>query len=410
MPDYEPRIDNSELLRCMLALCLDEENIYRRLYRNLKGTDKEFLKRELVKHATKGNGKGHNHETKLIFGLTPNTLANTVLLPSKAAVNRSSLTSLVDATTQFRKVYLTLFPDSELRHLHPLVWDDFDPEIIHNSSREQRLYSFGTKLGYCKRSGENGSLVLNVGEVEADKMAIIKAVDRKKNTANKPGCGVNIDRPFAQKIFERYEGVYALYYPAGYRHDGEQGYFRAAMRVSHTLEQGNLDCSVIRAKLNIPNVSCEAARYQYRGYLTPIGKKDHLQLMFYLATNTINREDCLSKASPLDLDTINIICTRMVEKEAIFRGILTSLSQREEGYSRLPFASKVLIKHQRFNGSPQQVHDAEGRFMRSDGLGYFETLRDMLTTIHGRSECAAVENYFKEANNKPSLIYSESLF
>lgn len=404
MADYIPRVKNSELLRCMLALCLDEGNIYRCLFRNLKGSGKDDLKKALAV-----NPADSNHETSLVFGITPNTLSDTVLLPSKKFVNRSTLINLVNATRRFRDAYTALMPNNDLKHLKPLIWDDFDPEVIQHVDREEHFYSFAEKLGFCKRICQGGSLILNNGEVVLDKMSVIKAVDRNKNTANKPGCGVNISLPFAKKLFDRYHGVYALYYPAGYRHAGKQGFIMAAMRVSHTLEQNNKTCSVIRVKLNIPNVSCEAARYQYRGFLTPVGNKDHLHLTFYLATNTINREQYQSEKPPLDPDTVNIICTKMIGIDRVFFGVLTSLSQREPGYSRQPYASKVLIKRQEFNGSSQQVHDDEGRFMRSEGLGYFGSLDDMLTRIADRSEAPFVEKYFGGANCEPDSIYSEPI-
>lgn len=407
MSDYAPRIKNTELLRCMLALCLDEENIYRRLLRGLEGNIKKEFKKAL---AAEIEDSTNTQETNLIFGVTHNTLADTVLLPSKNSVNRSTLSNLVRSTMRFRNAYLALYPDSELKYLEPLVWDDFEPEVVFHQNREQHLYRFGEKLGYCKRSQVNGAFELKNGTVELDQMAVIKAVDRKKNTANKPGCGVNIERDLAHKLLDRYLGVYALYYPAAYLHAGAQGYFMSAMRVSHVLEEDNLECSVIRAKLNIPNVTCDAARYQYRGYLTPIGNKDHLHLSFYLATNTINREQCLPKSAPLDPDVVNIICSKMMGKDQVFRGLLTSLSQREAGYSRLPYGAKVLIKRQQFQGSAREVHDAEVRFMQRDGLGYFDSIRALLACISHRKEAAVVEKYFSQDSSGPSIIYSDPVY
>lgn len=409
MSVYKPRIKNSELLRCMLALCLAEDNIYRRLYRSLKGDIKERFRNRMLNSEDALNGASKLTETSLIFGIASNTLSDTVLLPSKTSVNRDTLSNIVRRSRRFHQTYLEMKPDSELKYLSPLEWDDFDPEVIQHNQRESHLLTFAKKLGFCKREGKNGPFILKGGQVDLDKMALIKAIDRKKNIVNKPGCGVNIDRKMASRLFNRYQGVYALYYPAGFRNDDEQGYFMAAMRVSHTLELDNSKCSVIRVKLNVPNVTHDVARYQYRGYLTPIGNKDHLNIIFNLATNTINREECMPGEPPLDPDTVNVLCTRMRGTDSIFRGILTSLSQSDSGYSRLPYAAKVLIKKQEFKGTEEQIHAAEVRFMQADGLGYFSAFESLMECIECRKEAESVQNYFGRPSREPELMYSELL-
>ncbi len=399
------RINTSELFKCMLALCLDENNFYRLQYRGIPEGRKDEFMDLMVKEGFVIPKK--EIEYQILFGMGRNTLSNSVVLPEKKN-NRGTFTGLLNAITRFRKVYLKLFPESELQYLDPVTKYDFDPESIQNddTDREELLYEFGAKMGYCKLREDNSGFLLKNGKVEVERMAVVKTVDRKKNIANKPGYGVQLSPEVTEKLLKKYQGVYALYYPAAFRNTEKEGYFTSAMRVSHTLEEDNQQSSVVRIKLNIPNVTHPEARYQYRGYLTPIGHDDHLHLLFYLATNTINREEFLPDAPALDKDTVSIICRKMIGMDQVFRGILTSLSQREPECSRLPYGAEVLIQRQIFNGNPEEIRKSEREFMQQEGLGYFGTLEDLLDNISERREASSVKRFFDESGSN-QLIYSE---
>lgn len=398
MPDYNPRV-KSELLRCMLALCLSDNNGYSRAYRSLTPEEKNNLRQKL-------RLPPRTEVTKVLFGVARNTLSDSTLLPDKG-INRTTLVSLVEAMQSFRQRLLEIQPQSDLAELTPVDWNDFDPEVLSHIDREEHVYAFGLKLGFSLKSA-TGQTIWDGDRIAIDRMAIIQAIDQEKNTADKPGCGVNLYSAQATKLYDRYAGVYALYYPAGY-HDGKaDGYFMSAIRVSHVLERRSSRAAVIRAKLNVPNVATPSARYQYRGYLSPIGHKDHLSFSFHLATNTINREIMVPNEPSLDPDVVSIITGKMLGTEHIFRGLLTSLSQRLHGYSRVPYAAKVLLKKQEFHGSRENQNKLEANFMRSDGLGYFSTIDDLCSAVGSLKEAEVIRRYFNNDSGDPSLIFSEA--
>ena len=129
------------------------------------------------------------------------------------------------------------------------------------------------------------------------------------------------------------------------------------MRVSHAMATD--DVWVVRVKLNMPNHAKNTARFQYRGYLTPVANDDHLNITLYLATTSINREHFLPNEPELQPDTVSILSTKMANSRSVFRGILSSISQREEGSPRMPYASKVLIQKQQFKGDEEETYQQE---------------------------------------------------
>lgn len=404
MSNNEPRLPNSELLRCMLALCLSDSNSYRRSYHDLsKQEKKRFLKH--LNYESTPDKKGD--ETSMLFDIAPNTLSDNVLLTGKAGMNRGSAKQLISQSKKVRLAFIELFPETELRHLEPLGMDDFEPEVVRHGNREDHLFTFAKKLGFCKRDEDTGHFLLTYGETEVDRMAVITTIDEEKNTVNKPGCGVNLSEGFAERLFNKYKGVYALYFPSSYMGSKDEGYLMAALRVSHILKKDQ--SRVIRIKLNTPNIELQKARYQYRGYLSPVGDKNHLNLTLYLATQTINREEYLPDASPLDPETLNIICSRMPGVDSAFRGMLLSLNQRGSGSSQFPYAAKVVLKKQLFEGTEKEVFLAERKFMMNTGLGYFNSVNSLLEYILHRPEHDAVKNYFLNHDNKSAAIFSEPM-
>lgn len=386
------KIKGSELIRCKIALCLNHKNLYRSVHENYFVDGKKVHKKKQIED---------------IFGVNYNTLYHTAA--QNKGIRFGTIEGIVNGITTFRNTINRLDNQTILKQLDPIVLSDF----IDEDTTEDSLLRFAKKLGICepyiKAVPDNriADRYLEHYFSRATRLAVIEALDEEKNTLKKPGCGVYLDADSAQKLIAYYEGVYALYLPTGLSLDTDKiRYSKATMRVSHTMVTD--DVWVVRVKLNMPNHTKKEARFQYRGYLTPVANNNHLNITLYLATTTINREHYLPNEPKLEPDTVTILSTRMASSKSVFRGILSSLSQRAEGDPRMPYASKVLIQKQLFQGDEEEVYQQEMAFMMGEGLGMYEGLDTLLDSIHGKPERQNVKGYFEDPCNHPPMIVSEA--
>lgn len=389
---YNNKIKGSELIRCKIALCLNQKNMYRLIYQNYFGVEKEVHKKTQVEG---------------IFGVNYNTLYLTSA--QNKGIRFSTIQDIIKGITKFRQEVERLDDQTILQQLVPLTVRDF----VDEDTSEDSLLRFAKKLGICepyiKAVPEHRTADRDLDGYfsRATRLAVIEALDEEKNTLKKPGCGVYLEAGKAKKLIQKYEGVYALYFPTGLSLNSQKTcYSRATMRVSHAMATD--DVWVVRVKLNMPNHANNTARFQYRGYLTPVANNDHLNITLYLATSSINREHFLPNEPELQPDTVSILSTKMINSKSVFRGILSSISQREEGSPRMPYASKVLIQKQQFHGDEEVIYQQEKSFMMGGGLGIYEGLDAMLNSIDEKPECQNVKGYFQDQCNTPSMIVSEA--
>jgi len=389
---YNNKVKGSELIRCKVALCLNQKNMYRLIYQNYFGAEKKVRKKTQIEG---------------IFGVTYNTMYLTSA--QNKGIHFSTLQDIIRGITNFRKKVENLDDQTILKQLEPIGLSDF----VDEDTSEDSLLRFAKKLGICepyiKAVPEDRTADRDLENYfsRATRLAVILALDEEKNTLKKPGCGVYLEAGKAAKLIQQYEGVYALYFPTGLSLNSHKTcYSRATMRVSHVMATD--DVWVVRVKLNMPNHAINTARFQYRGYLTPVANDDHLNITLYLATTSINREHFLPNEPVLQPDTVTILSTKMANSKSVFRGILSSISQREEGSPRMPYASKVLIQKQQFEGDEEEVYQNEKSFMMGGGLGMYEGLDAMLTSIDKKPEFQNVKGYFQDQCNTPAMIVSEA--
>ncbi|MCG8315455.1 MAG: hypothetical protein MI976_19775 [Pseudomonadales bacterium] len=315
--------------------------------------------------------------------------------------------SMVDSLSDLRKNILEKDSNSVLSKLDEITIEDF----INTELTEESLYCFAEKLGFCHPyiDSENESTFEfdeNYSKERVAYMSVVKAIDKEKNILKKPGCGVYLSKENANELFTKSEGVYGLYYSAGIVDDaGNVPFVKAGLRVSHTLHLD--DASVIRVKLNIPNAGNAKARYQYRGYMIPVGE-EHVNLTLNLARATINKE--LHNGSfekQTNTDIVNLTSTALYQAhKTVYRGILASLSQRDHSNQRMPYASKALLFRKKFNGTPDEIFQQERLFMTDTGLGFYDSLEALLLATEDEKEYQFVSEYFNDEVNKKSQLVS----
>jgi hypothetical protein len=230
------------------------------------------------------------------------------------------------------------------------------------------------------------------------------ALDMEKNIKVKPNCGFYLSRDAAYQAVDRFAGVYSVVYPSIHHGAKSDKYILSTMRIVHALDLES-GASVIRVKLNVPNVKDdrEFSRYQYRGYLNPISYEvnaanaQHWNVLLHLLQRTINREEILGEEIP-DEDVIQLVLTRPNHIDT-FTGLLTSISQRVNDTQdiRIPYAVRVLVQKQ------YNAKDDEGVEFMKRKARLHDTLDSLCQDLRSNSD--VTKNYFRRADNLGSACY-----
>ena len=121
---YNNKVKGSELIRCKVALCLNQKNMYRLIYQNYFGAEKKVRKKTQIEG---------------IFGVTYNTMYLTSA--QNKGIHLSTLQDIIRGITNFRKKVENLDDQTILKQLEPIGLSDF----VDEDTSEDSLLRFAKK-------------------------------------------------------------------------------------------------------------------------------------------------------------------------------------------------------------------------------------------------------------------------
>lgn len=401
-------------LRNKAALLLHRDNAY------LKAIEPEVAEESRKRKANrKPNWQAARVRYSLAFGIASDDPLKTTV-DSSSPLDDMSITHIVQTTKTLREAKRSdgitpKYPD--LAKLPAIEKEDL--KNIPTSSDD--VYEFGLKLGFIRRrtrshdmsDSQDSYLRDSEGRLRVHRQSVIKALDKEVSLSIRAGCSYFLDEKMAKDILDPsvhgYLGVYAVYFRHIYDRD-TVCYMRATFRISYDIKYENSGCSIIRCKLNVPDINTKyerpktdqeasVKRYQYRGRLMPIDGTDHLFSFLDLDLNSIeavNAPDELSKVNP---DVVTIFMSELGKKQRVTTGLVSSVNQRiktenEFRTQRRAYSSNAVFVRQKFEDyGVLEKDEAEYNFMRLKPK-VFSSLETL-----GKEEKYVVEHFFRPEEN-----------
>lgn len=404
-------------LRNKAALLLHRENAFLKAIEPevQDETDRRKANKEAIRTASRVR-------YSLAFGIASDDPLRTTV-ESKSELQDISITHIVQTTKRLREAKCSdgitpKYPDLA-------VLPAIKPEDLKNvPTTSEDVYEFGRKLGFIRRkkhsldvdNGQNSYIRDSDGELRVHRQGVIKALDKEISLSIRAGCSYFLDEKMAKDIINPsvhgYMGVYAVYFRHVYDRDAVC-YMRATFRISYDIKYESSGCSIIRCKLNVPDLNSDydvpnidptasVKRYQYRGRFMPIDGANHLFAFLDLDLNSIEAVDAPDELSEINPDVFTIVLSELGKKHIYTTGIVSSVSQRlrtenEFREQRRAYSSKAVFARQKFGDIGVLERDeSEYDFMRLKPK-IFSSLEAL--EKEGKEEKYVVEHFFRPEDN-----------